>query len=441
MFSDKSLLKLYLPILVEQLLTTIVGIVSTIMVSRVGSYAVSAVSLVDSINIVVINVFISVATGSTVIITHYLGGNDIASAQKSAKQGILMVFLLSLITSLTLFIFKNYLIEFLFGSIDEDILRNINTYIKGSMVSYPFFALFSVCAGIMRGSNDSASPMFISMAVNIVNVVVGFILISVFGLGVLGAACALVLARMTGAVLALFRIKKSVVKVKFTINDIYLDKKVLFPIFKIALPIAIDGIIYNGSKLLVQTFVVGMGSIAIAGNAVAWSILSFLTIPAMAMVTMTTTVIGQCYGMNDLGKTKYYSLKLMSWSMIMQTALSVLVFPALDFFIGLYKPIPEVSALAKQVLIITLFVMPFIWASSFQLPQSLRAIKDVKYTTIVSVSSMWFVRVWGAWLLGVYFGIGIMGVWIMMYVDWLIRSAFFLTRVLIKKPVSPTAAL
>jgi putative MATE family efflux protein len=428
MFTNKQIAKLYWPILVEQFLTTLVGIVNTIMVSGIGDFAVAAVNLVDTINIVIVNALMAVATGAAVVVSQQFGRKQYSEANHFARQGLLIAVGLAVVICAAFLTCGEHIISALFGKAEDRILTNASVYLVASAISYPFLAVFASSASVMRVTGDSKTPMSIAFAVNIVNTILGAVFIFVLKFGVLGAGIALLSARIVGAVLGIIALRNP----RYLVNFAQIDKKLISqfvrPILKIAIPSGVDQIILNGSKLFVQVFIVSMGTAMISANAIGSSILTFMVMTGVAMITTSTTIIGQTYGTGDIKQTKYYMKKLMFLSAIIQVVVMLLVLPFLNGIIALYNPSAEVAILTRQVLVICMITIPLFWSPSYQLAQSLRAVGDVNYTTIVSVSSMWLVRVGGAWLFGIHFGMGIMGVWVISIVDWIIRGAFFVPR-------------
>ncbi len=432
LYTKKDLLRLFFPALTEQFLSTAIGVVNTMMVSGLGAFAVSAVGIVDSINFVVMNLFVAVSTGATVTIAQHLGASNRGDASKTAAQAITAVLLMSTIAGLGLYIFGNQIINFLFGDAEYAVKSAARTYMICSAISYPILGLFDVCTGISRASNNFRASMFAVVASNMVNFMVGALLIFVFDFGVLGAGIGLICARLTGAIIVVFSLFKShhldVFRSSFRITS-----KILKPVLYIGLPAGIDSLVFNGGKLLVQTIVASLGTSALAANSIASSTNSLLNIPGNAITIVAVTVVGHYAGSGLKEDLNKIIKKLMVYTMVLLGAVSLAFFPFVHHFLKLYSPAPDVASLALHITYLTLICIPIFWPAAFLLPACLRSTRDVVFVTVISIMSMWFIRVFGGYMLVKYTGLGLMGIWVAWCFDWVTRGIPFLGRVVARR--------
>ena len=188
MFSDAALYSLLIPIIVEQFLNALMGMADTMMISNLGSAAISAVSLTDSINTLMIQVFAALAAGGTVICSQYLGQKNIEQCNKAAKQLLLVILVLSSSIAVFCLVFRRPLLSLIFGQVSAEVMDASLIYFGITVMSYPFFALFQGGAGLYRACGDSRLPMRISIITNMMNIVGNAVLVFVIPLGVAGAA-------------------------------------------------------------------------------------------------------------------------------------------------------------------------------------------------------------------------------------------------------------
>lgn len=146
LFTNKMLRALLVPIIMEQLLNALMGTVDTMMVSNVGSAAISAVSLVDSINVLIIQAFSALAAGGTIICTQYLGQKNHEMANKSARQALFIITAISVFIVVLGLAFRAPLLSFIFGKVDADVMKNSMVYFFYTVLSYPFIALYDASA-------------------------------------------------------------------------------------------------------------------------------------------------------------------------------------------------------------------------------------------------------------------------------------------------------
>ncbi len=432
MYSKKELIRLFLPALTEQFLSTAIGVVNTMMVSGLGSFAVSAVGIVDSINFVAMNLFVAVSTGATVIIAQQLGAGNRKDASRTAAQAISSVLLMSTLAGLGLYIFGDHVINFLFGDAERIVKTTARTYMICSAISYPILGLIDVYTGILRANNNFRASMVAVVASNVVNFLVGAMFIFVFHFGVLGAGIGLICARLTGALILIAPLIKSpnmdVLHTSFRPRA-----KIMKPVLFIGVPAGVDSLIFNGGKLLVQTLVASLGTAALAANSIAGSINSLVNIPGNAIAIVSVTVVGFYAGAGQREELNRMMKRLMLYAMLLLGAVSLAFFPFVGHFLKLYSPEPAVMRQALHITYLTLACLPLFWPAAFALPAGLRSTGDVIYVTSVSVLSMWLVRVVGAYMLVRHVGIGLMGVWVAWCSDWVTRGIPFYLRVLSRK--------
>lgn len=432
MYSRKELLRLFIPAFVEMFLSTAIGVVNTMMVSGVGDFAVSGVSIVDSINFVAMNVFMAVSTGATVVIAQKLGSGDKSDATKTAAQSITTVALLATLTGLGLFVFGEQIINFLFGNAEQAVKAAAKTYLICSAISYPFLGTFNIFTGILRANNNFRASMIAAIASNVVNISVGALCIFYFNLGVLGAGIGLICARLIGSLMLSIPLfgnhDLNILKASYRITF-----KILKPVLYIGVPAGLDSLVFNGGKLLVQTLVTSLGTASLAANSIASSMNTIINIPGSAISIVAITVIGHYAGAGSREELKKMINKLTLYSMVLLGGVSLAFLPFATQFLKLYSPTEDVLQMALHITYLTLACMPIFWSAAFIVPSCLRSTGDVVYVTVISILSMWIVRVLGGYLFIRYTGLGLMGIWIAWCLDWVTRGVPFYGRVLSRK--------
>ena len=429
LFTDTDLRRLMIPLLMEQLLIVVMSIINTKMVAFVGEAAVSAISLVDSINILLINVFAALATGGAVIAAQYMGRKDMSMAGKAAKQLLYVMLAVSLLISTISLLFHKSILQLVFPNVSSEIMAYSKTYFLIIALSFPFLSVFHGGSALLRAAGNSKASLNTTLLINIINVAANALLIYVFQLGMEGAALAALIARIVGAVIMLVLLKDShqVLRIP-SILSFQWDAAMVKRILGIGIPNSLENSMFQMGKILLQGLISSVGSVAIAANAVASTLAGFQVIPGSAAGLAMITVIGRCAGAKEYGQAKQYIKKLMGFSYLTMTLLVgiiLLLFPQIISSYGLRK---ETEELTWQLLLVHTIVCAVIWPSSFTLPNALRAAGDVRFTMLASGGSMLVFRIGFSYLLVWQFHMGVMGVWIAMMIDWLIRSAAFYWR-------------
>ena len=427
LFSQKDLLRLVGPLLIEQFLAVTVGMADTMMVSRCGEAAISGVSLVDMINNLIIVLFAALATGGAVVVSQYLGAKEQEKANASAGQLILLSAVLGAVVAALCILFARPMISACYGSIDADVLDAGVLYLKITALSYPFLALYNAGAALFRSMGNSKISMQISVLMNIINIVGNAVCIFGLKMGVDGVAWPSVVSRVIAAVLILGRCyqKGHALTVPKTVK---LDTGMAKRILGIGVPSAFENSLFEAGRIVVVSMISTFGTVQIAANAVANNLDGMGCIPGNAMNLAMITVIGQCVGARDYGQASYYTKKLMKIAYLSVIGWNTLILATLPLSLKLYNLSEETIWLSTVLIVLHNGCAMLLWPAAFTLPNALRASNDVRFTMIVSIVSMLLFRILFSYVLGIWFQMGAIGVWIAMIIDWVCRSICFIGR-------------
>ena len=439
LFSRDTLVKLIVPLIIEQLLLMTVGMADTMMVTTAGEAVVSGVSLVDNINILIINIFSALSTGGAVVVSQYLGRQDVEKARSAAKQLLYVAVIAGVGLMAVALIFREHILRLIFGQISQEIMDSALIYFLLTAAAYPFIAIYNAGAALFRAMGNSKVSMFNSLIVNIVNISVNAILIYGFQMGSAGAGIGTLVSRIVAAAIIGIMITRPT-------HLVYIERlfhpEMHWPMVKRILGIGIPNGVENGmfqvGKLLVlgliTSFDVGvdvaiMGS-AVAANAIANSIAGVVNVPGQGLGLAMITVIGQCMGAGDDKQAVAYSKKLMKVAYLSMGLMSIALFFAAPPLVPLFNLTPATAAMTTEVLQVCAVFNIIFWPMAFVLPNVLRAAGDAKFTMVVSMISMWVCRIGLSYLLGASWGLnwGLLGVWLAMFCDWIVRAVVFLIR-------------
>ncbi len=428
-FSNKDLKNLIIPLVIEQILAVTVGLIDTVMVSNVGEYAVSAVSLVDTINILLINIFAALGTGGAVVAAQLIGRGSKEKARFSAKQLILITGILSFVIMIICLSLNEVLLNLIFGSVDSMVMSNAKIYFFYSALSYPFIALYNSGAALFRAIGNSKISMINSAIMNVINIILNSIFIFGLNLGVFGAVLATLIARIVACVVILYMLTKKK-------SDLYIDNylklkwnwKYIKKILSIGIPSGLENGMFQLGKILVQSLIATFGTYSIAANAVANNIAQMMIIPGSAIGLAMITVVGQCIGAGDYEEAIYNVKKLMKITFISMAVLSLFFAIISPQILWLYSLSKETTNLALKCIWLHVVAGIIIWPIAFTLPNALRAANDARFTMLVSIFSMWIFRYFLSFLLARDLGLRLVGVWLAMIVDWIVRAILFVYR-------------
>ena len=431
MFSNRLICSLLIPVVLEQLLNSIMGTADTMMVSNVGSAAISAVSLVDSINVLVIQAFSALAAGGAIVCAQYIGQKNKEKANESARQVLFIITAISVAVSLICLVFQKPLLRLIFGSVEPAVMRASETYFFYTALSFPFIAAYDSAASIFWAQDITKGPMIISMISNVMNIAGNAVMIWVFHMGVTGAALSTLISRIFCAVVVIIQLRKEREGQEIVVRDYFKirpDWSMIRRILGLGIPSGVENSMFQLGKLAIQSTVSTLGTAAIAAQAMTNILENLNGIAAIGVGVGLMTIVGQCLGAGRKDEAVYYIKKLCVIAEV------IIIISCLGVF-ALTKPITILGGMEKEsadmcfhmVMWITI-VKPLVWIMAFIPGYGLRAAGDVKFSMIVSCCTMWACRFCLCVFLIRVMGFGPMGVWIGMFADWTLRGIIFTWR-------------
>lgn len=429
LFSNRELANLIGPLVIEQLLAVFVGMADSIMVANVGEAAVSGVSLVDNIMILIINIFAALATGGAVVAGQYIGRKDEKSACKAATQLVWFVSLSAVAIMILVYFGKDIILNQVFGHITAEVKGHADIYLLIVTASIPFIALYNGGAAIFRAMGNSQVSMRVSLLMNAINVTGNAILVFGLRIGTAGVAIPTLISRMVAAIVitVLLCNQTRILHIERTLK-IRFDGRMIRKILAIGVPNGLENSMFQLGKILVLSLVSTFGTYAIAANAVSNAIALFQILPGMAISLAITTVISQCVGANDYEQVHYYLKKLLAIIYVAMVGTVALIFLALPLILKAYNLSDQTAAAATNIIHFHGISAMIIWPLSFALPAAYRAAGDAKACMYTSIVSMWIFRIGFSYLVGKYMGLGVFGVWVAMVIDWVVRAICFIIR-------------
>ena len=428
-FSNRALKRLIVPMIIEQFLAILVGMSDSIMVATVGEHAVSGVSLVDNIFILLIYLFAALATGGAVVMGQYLGQNKHEKANRAVNQLILFTALFAICIMIGLNLARNLILHRVFGAIEANVMDASKTYLLIVSASIPFIALYNAGAAVFRTMGNSKVPMYLSMMMNAINVGGNAILIFGFGMGVAGAATSTLVSRVISAVAIILLLcsPEHLLHLERPFS-FKLDFGMLKKIAYIGIPNGLENGMFQLGKIMVLSMITGFGTAAIAANAVSNIIATFQVLPGMSVGMAVITVCSRCVGAGDYEAARYYTRKILKLVHILIIVFSVTTLVALPGIMHLYNLSDDAMTFTKQIIWYHGICCMLIWPAAFSLTNTLRDASDVKFCMILSIISMWVFRIAFSYIIAVRMGMGVLGVWIAMTIDWAVRAVLFIIR-------------
>ena len=429
LFDNHYLFWLLWPLFAEQLFMFAVGVTDSVMVATVGEDAVSAVSLVDSIMMLIIALMAALSTGGAVVVGQLLGQHRRVRAVQAADQLLLAALIVAGVVTALLYIFKKPILTIVFGNITPHVMEYCDTYFMITVASIPFIAVYNAGSALLRSIGRSRISMIVCFFMNVINIPGNYILLHVFHMEVDGGALPTLAARVFSAVCVYLLLRNQLLRIHLSRRFVFRpDLKLIKQILRIGIPNGIENSMFQLGKLILLSFISSFGTVSIAANAVGNTVAGVVILPGMSVGLGVVSVISQCVGAGDFRQVRYYTKKLMILAYITMITTNALGIVLLPFIMDVYGLSAETSELASHLLMFNFICSMMIWPVSFTFPNMLRASGDVMFTMIVGVGSMWIFRIGAAFVLGGTLGFGVLGVWMAMVLDWVVRSLCFLLR-------------
>ncbi|MBR3848690.1 MAG: MATE family efflux transporter [Oscillospiraceae bacterium] len=424
MFSNRELVRLTVPLFLSSLLSIVTNLVDSAMVSSAGEAAVAGVSLVGNITLVFIMLISAATSGGIVITSQFVGKGDRTLANESAKQFIYLATAAGLFISVILFFFREPILRLVYGSVDEDVFKACCDYLFWLSLGYPFYAIGEGSASILRAIGKNTLSVVLFIASNLLNVIGNAIFIFVFDMGAAGAGLSTTISRVVWAVGSLILLHNKSLKVHFEKLLHYKpDWSIIKKITVIGGTSGLTNALFYIGKLLISTLTATFPTAEITAFSVSNSICNFSWSGLGAFSNALVPIVGQCMGAGKPDQARFYTKRMSNASLVAMVILFGLTFIFRNQLVLMFDFGSETLALsANNVGIGAIFSIFSIYSWAFTPINGFRAAGDVKYGLYVSVVTMFVFRVGLAFLLGSYFKMGLLGLWIGMWADWFARA-------------------
>lgn len=430
MFSYQEIFKMLFPLILDMFFINVINMLTTSMISSSSQDSVAAVSMINPITTLVLCLLNAIAAGGTVVVAQYKGRGDDVKIKESSGHTLLITVGISLGICILLILFASPLVHALYGGAEPMVVKKSIEYLAGVSVSLIVYSVYSAIFAIFRGLGETKICLNLTVFINVSYFVFSFIFINILHLDIFGTILALILARILGSVISVYHLflkKKRLLYLQA--RDIFhFDSKIFHSMLKISIPFGSEQLFFYGGGILVQKYLVGLGTAAIAANAIGTSLFGLSYAAPMAVGNLATTVIGQCVGAGKRDLAGWYGKKLLYLSTGL-VILSLIVFiPLMPFLLSCFHPEAETVPIILRLMWIAIIPMPLFWPMSNVMPYTLRSAGDAVYSSIVSLITMWLIRVGAGYIAAIPLGYGLEGVWVCMSLEWVVRFFFFLAR-------------
>ena len=425
----KQSMDIVVPHVAEHLFSLLFGLLNTGMISSSGVTSLSAVSLVDTLNNFLFVFYTGIATGAGVVVANYRGRNDHEKLHLASTQAVTAVVSFTLFTSVFILVFHQPMLTLLFGAVEPEVMDKARLYLLGGSFTLPLVGFCSAVCGVLRGIGEGRTSLGYTVFSTVLYVALNILFLTVLDMGIPGLILSITVSRVCNVFILLGLLKRNHSRFVFRFREFFhIDTGILRSVVRVGFPCAIEQLFFTGGRLVTQTIIVPMGTNAIVSYNIAYSIMMINQAFATPMNSSMFTITGICMGHDRPQDARRLAKAYIGLNAVV---FAVLFGVVLLFFSGLasfYNAPAEVVPLVLRCVIITGIAHPFMHPIGFTLPSVFRAAGDGLYCTLSTLAIMWIVRVFGGYVLGVWLGMGVMGVWIAMVLDWVVRCVMFPIR-------------
>ncbi len=440
LFTYRQIFSMLIPLILDQLFINSISLLTTAMISSSSQESVTAVSLVAPLSTMLYAVFSSISVGGTVVIAQYMGRGNQYKIREATGQILLASLVIAVLSCIILVMFSDSLIRIVFGAADPVVIKKASQYLIGVAISQIFLSVYLGSFAVFRGMGAAKICLRLTVIINLIHLLASMLLLNVLQLDILGTALSLNIARLFGCIVAILMLMKPNGILRIRPGHILrIDLPILRSIFRLGLPFTLEQLFFSGGSMLVQTFIVQLGTISTAANAITNSAFAVLYSAGIAVGTLAATVVGQCSGSGDKALTCRYGAKMIWLGTVISILSIVIFFPLMPLLLKLYHAPRETLTLIYRLLIIAIIPMPFFWSMSNIMPSILRSAGDSLFSSVVSLITMWIVRVGLGYVFAISLGLGVPGVWICMGIEWGVRTFIFYLRYRSKEWLSKKA--
>lgn len=433
--AGREIISLAWPSITEQILEMMVGMVSTIFMGRIGTYAVAAIGMINMLMGFLQTVFSGLSIGTTVIIARVTGEGNKEDAKRALVQSGYMAIVVGVLLATFGRLFSGQLLGLFFGGAEREVFNAGIGYFNIVLINLPFLVLDIIVSGAMRGAGDTKTPMYITGGVNVLNIILNTALI--FGVpalhipafGIVGSAIAVTTSRIIGVtvrVLVLYNFKG--LKLNMSIKDDYtMRPEMMKRIINVGVPGFIEQVVMQGGFLVLQIIIVTLGTVSMAAYQIGININALAFFPIFGFSIANTTLVGQSLGEKNYKKAETYAYEGLKIAMAVAFVIGILMAVFAKHLAGWYSSDPLVIKEAVGIVCTFGLIEPMLAVLNL-CSATLKAAGDINYVMITSFVGLWTFRVMLSFLLIKWLNIGLYAVMIGIFFDFSSRSAMYLVR-------------
>ena len=419
----KRTFKIAWPSATEATLISLIGAIDMMMVGQFGAGSIAAIGITNQPKFILMSVVLALNIGLTVIVSRRKGQKDHESANRTVRNAIVISIILSAIFMTLGFVFAEPILRFS-GATSDYIGLSVD-YFRIVMVGTFFFCISLTITSAQRGAGNTKISMKTNITANIVNVILNYLLINgiwIFPrLEVRGAALATAIGNIVAMIIAIYSISHSKDFLRLSLKqDWRLDKKTVWSIVDISKTALVEQIFLRIGFLTYAKAVAGLGTIAFATHQVAINVMTISFAIGDGLSIANSSLVGQSLGARRPDMAILYGKVSQRIGVLISIVLGLLIAIFRSNIIQLFNRDPQIVELGSQILLVLAVIMLFQIAQVITIG-SLRGAGDVRFVAMISLVSVTFMRPILTYLFAYTIGLGLIGAWISVLMDQVIR--------------------
>lgn len=432
-FTRRQLLSMTLPFVLDSLSIMLISMLITALISSAGESSVAAVNLVSPIFTLIVCLMNGISAGGTVEVAQSYGSRDMERTNLAAGHILWMTFVSGSALALILMLFPRPILTALYPQAEPEVLEKAAAYMVEGSISLIIFTVYTGIFCILRGLGASGKCLCLTIVINVAYLLFSILFLNVWKMDILGSALAQILARALGSACALvFLLHPGKLPIRIRPKTLFtFRKETAASILRVSVPFGLEQIFLYGGNIVIATMTVPLGTAAITANAIAASLQGVLTAGALAAGNLAVTVVGQCIGSGNNRDARRYGFGSIALALVLLCLGALICYPLLPAMLqGLYTTTAPMRETVLGLLHRLLIPMMLFWPVSNIAPYVLRAGHDTVFPSVLSLVSMWGVRIGFGYVLCFRLGLGLSGLWTAMWAEWALRTVVLSIRLI-----------
>ena len=415
-----NLARLTVPLFFETLLIILVHDIDQLMLSRRSDEAVSAVGNANQVSWVMMLFFTVLSTASTILISQYKGAKDEKSEKTVYPLSLAVNLIIGAVISVVCLLWSRQLFELM--NVTEGATINYATqYLMITGGTVVTEAVTMTYSAFLRSNAYMKEALIVSIVVNVLNIAGNYTALYILGWEVAGVAASTAASRIIGMVIIMIIFRVKIGKINWSMLREGKPLRHLVKMLKIGIPAAGESISYDSSQLCIMAFINTMGNVSVNTKIYVYLVVALAYLLTTALSEALQVVVGFRLGAKQTEEAEKVVWKTLLIAIVSSVGMTILLRVFSDHVFSLFTRNPEVLALIKKVLNVEI-VLEFGRALNITLVHALQAAGDVRFPTLMSIAFSWCVSVTLGYILGIVLGWGLIGIWIAMTTDEVVRG-------------------